>query len=76
MKTKNISINIPDSAKRKVLTIMVLLISACLIWAQGTHPGTDEGLPTPIDGGILMALLAGGGIITMLLKKKKSKSKE
>lgn len=76
MKTNKIITNIPYSTKRKVLIIMTLLIYVGVIWAQGTHPGTDEGMPTPIDGGILMALLAGGGLVAMLVKKKKDKSKE
>lgn len=72
---KNIKImnNIPDSNKRKALTLFMLLISVGIIFAQGTHPGTDEGMPTPIDGGILMALLAGGGLLVMAFKKKKNK---
>lgn len=65
--------NIPDSNKRKALTLFMLLISVGMIFAQGTHPGTDEGMPTPIDGGILMALLAGGGLLVMAFKKKKNK---
>lgn len=65
--------NIPDSNKRKALTLFMLLISVGIIFAQGTHPGTDEGMPTPIDGGILMALLAGGGLLVMAFKKKKNK---
>ena len=73
---KNIKImnNIPDSTKRKALSLLfIMLISVGIIYAQGTHPGTDEGMPTPIDGGILMALLAGGGLLVMSLKKKKNK---
>ncbi len=72
---KNIKImnNIPDSNKRKAFTVFMMLISVGMIFAQGTHPGTDEGMPTPIDGGILMALLAGGGLLVMAFKKKKNK---
>jgi len=65
---------ISDTAKRTTFTLLVLLLNVGMIYAQAAHPGTDEGLPTPIDGGILMALLAGGGIVTMLLKKKKERN--
>jgi hypothetical protein len=78
MKTNKIITNISDSTKRKVFIIMTLLIYVGVIYAAGggTHPGTDEGLPTPIDGGLLMALLAGGGLVAMLVKKKKEKKIE
>jgi len=41
----------------------------------GANPGGDPtgGMQVPIDGGLLMALLAGGGIVTMLFKKKKDR---
>lgn len=58
----------------KVTFMFVGLLMVNLLFAQtgGTHPGYDpEGMSVPIDGGILMALLAGGGLVTMLFKKKK-----
>lgn len=64
---------ISDNSIRKAFTVFLMLISVGMIFAQGTHPGTDEGMPTPIDGGILMALLAGGGLLVMAFKKKKNK---
>ncbi len=68
---------VSGTTKRKVFTVLVLLVSVGLIYGQTLHPGTEEGLPTPVDGGILMAILAGGGLISMLLKKnKKNKDKE
>jgi hypothetical protein len=73
MKIMKIMNNTSDNTKRKALALFVLLITVGIIYAQGTHPGTDEGLPTPVDGGILMALLAGGGLLAMTLKKKKKK---
>jgi len=63
---------ISDTARRTTFTLLALLLSVGMIYAQA-HPGTDTGLPTPIDGGILMALLAGGGLVAMLVKKKKDK---
>lgn len=59
----------------KAICLVVLLISTGILMAQdgGTHPGMDpEGMSVPIDGGILMAILAGGGLVTMLFKKKKN----
>ena len=51
--------------------VFVGLIMFNMAFSQGgTHPGYDP-IPVPIDGGILMAILAGGGLITMLFKKKK-----
>lgn len=58
----------------KVTFMFVGMLMVNLLFAQtgGTHPGYDpEGMSVPIDGGILMALLAGGGLVTMLFKKKK-----
>ena len=74
MKKNKIINKISGSTKRKFFTLLVLLITVVMIYAQA-HPGTEEGLPTPIDGGILMAILAGGGLISMLFKKNK-KNKE
>ena len=61
----------------KVICLVVLLISTGVLMAQdgggGTHPGMDPdpGMTVPIDGGILMAILAGSGLLTMMFKKKK-----
>jgi hypothetical protein len=76
MKIINMNKKISGTTKRKAFTLLVLLVSVGMMYGQAAHPGTEEGLPTPIDGGILMALLAGGGLISMLLKKKKSKNIE
>ena len=64
---------------RKILNnrnfILLILLSFTVICnAQITHPGTDEGLPTPVDGGILMAILGLAGLVTMYFKKKKKDS--
>lgn len=69
-------IKISDTAKRKAFIVSVLLLSVGMIYSQAAHPGFETGLPTPIDGGLLMALLAGGGLVAMLVKKKKDKNKE
>lgn len=58
----------------KMAFIFVGLIMFNFMFAQtggGAHPGTDPGISVPVDGGLLMALLAGGGLATMLLKRKK-----
>lgn len=57
----------------KAICLVVLLICSVSIFAQGTHPGMDPepGMTVPIDGGILMAILAGSGLLTMMFKKKK-----
>ena len=59
----------------KSCLVIVLALSANALFAQGPHPGGEEVLPTPIDGGILMAIFAGGGLILLLFKKNK-KNKE
>jgi len=56
---------------RNLLIVALLLVSVYSM-AQGAHPGTDpEGMSTPLDGGILMALLGGAGLLAMYFKKKK-----
>jgi hypothetical protein len=63
---------------RTTLVVALLLISFAVFAdpSGGTHPGYDpelppDGMSVPIDGGILMAILAGGSLVTMLFKKKK-----
>ena len=76
---KSLIINLITANKfRKVLILTALLITTTLTFAQkySDNPnagGDPTGFPTPIDGGILMALLAGGGLVVMLFKKKKDK---
>lgn len=71
MKTSNI--NKYGNITLKVAFLFVGLLMFNMVFGQGAHPGTDpiDGMTVPIDGGILMALLAGGGLFTMLFKKKK-----
>ncbi len=56
----------------KLAFVFIGLLIVNIVFAQ-THPGGEPtgGMSVPIDGGILMALLAGGGLVTMLFKKKK-----
>ena len=72
---KLINIIMTDKYLKSCLVI-VFVLSANVLFAQGPHPGGEEGLPTPIDGGILMAILSGTGLVTMLFKKKKDKNKD
>ncbi len=69
--------NSQNTIPKTVLLLLGLLVFNILL-AQptggGTHPGADP-MPVPIDGGILMAILAGGGMIAMLFKKKKKEDK-
>jgi hypothetical protein len=70
---KTISRIITKKALVKITLIFAFTLVSGMLFSQGgTHPGMDpEGMSVPIDGGILMALLAGGGLVTMLFKKKK-----
>ena len=54
------------------LFVFAFLLVTVILTAQ-THPGTEDGLPTPIDGGILMGLLAAGGVALGIIGKKKKK---
>ncbi len=73
--TKNNSENKANNYYLKYLLMFALVCMSGFIFAQdggGTHPGADP-FPTPIDGGILMAILAVGSLGSLLLKKKKDK---
>jgi len=60
--------------KRKGLALIAMsLLSTCLLFAQANPGGDPHPIPTPVDGGILMGLLAAGGLVSMLVKKKKEK---
>lgn len=75
MKITNMNNKISCLTKQKISALFVLLLTVGITYGQASHPGAETGLPTPIDGGILMALLAGGGLLSMLIKKNK-KNKE
>jgi|GEM_PF-1716646 len=73
MNMKTNKINTYRNTMLKIALVFAGLLLVNVLFAQtggGTHPGEDP-ISVPIDGGILMALLAGGGLITMLFKKKK-----
>jgi len=69
---KTTKINKYSNMTLKIAFVFVGLLMVNIIFAQGTHPGHDP-IPVPIDGGILMAILALGGFGSLLLKKKKDK---
>jgi len=75
MNMKPTIINKYSNMTLKVMLMFVGLLMVNLIFAQGTHPGSDPtgGMSVPIDGGILMAILAVGSLGSLLLKKKKDK---
>jgi hypothetical protein len=58
---------------KTVLPFILFTISLELFSQGGAHPGFDNGLSVPVDGGLLMALLAGSGLVAMLIKKNKKK---
>lgn len=70
MKTNKI--NKYSNITLKLAFVFTGLLMFNMVFSQGAHPGTDPtgGMSVPIDGGILMALLAGSGLVTMLFKKK------
>ena len=57
------------------LTISFLFANVLIALSQGGLPELpgDPGIPVPLDGGVLLALLAGGGIVATLFKKNKKK---
>jgi len=60
----------------KICSITLLLAISMMAYSQIPGPGDAGptiGASTPLDGGLLMALLAGGGIIAGLVRKKKEK---
>lgn len=65
-----------SSNYKKVISIILffIVLSIQLGFAGDLlpdQPGDPYGMSVPIDGGILMALLAGGSLVTMFFKKKK-----
>lgn len=61
---------------QKTALVLLFLSISILSYSEGggTHPGYDPvGMSVPIDGGMLMAILAIGSLGTMFFKKKKDK---
>lgn len=59
--------------------LLLVLLFGTVLFANAqlpTQPGDPGGgMSVPIDGGLLMAILAGGGLAAMLFKKKKKEDK-
>lgn len=56
----------------KTLLVGSLFIVSLMLQAQIPGPGDPGGgASVPLDGGLLMGLLAAGGILSAFLKKKK-----
>jgi len=74
IKFSNMAHLISRLGRQKGLLVLVLsVLSTGLLFAQANPGGDPPGLPTPIDGGILMGLLAAGSLVSMLVKKRKEK---
>ncbi len=62
----------------KIITISLFLVVTFLTFSQGIpgpgDAGSSNGTSAPLDGGLLLALLAGGTFITGLIRKKKEKN--
>lgn len=61
-----------------VLVLAVFLFSAMQMFSQILPPdpgSNNSGTSAPLDGGILLALLAAGGVAASLFVKKKNKDK-
>lgn len=59
-----------------LVAIAIFSLIALQTFAQGGFPGdpgSGGGASAPLDGGILLALLAAGGFVTSLFAKKKKK---
>lgn len=59
----------------KILFVFaVLLLLAVQAYSQALPPDPGQGNSVPLDGGILLALLAVGGAAASLFSKKKNKN--
>lgn len=60
--------------KKYSLIILFVFVFVGLAYSNTTYP--EQPLNVPLDGGILLALLAGGGITAVLFNKKKNKDEK
>jgi hypothetical protein len=60
------------STTKRMLLLFSLLLNTVMMFAYDPLPG-DPGIQVPLDGGILLSLLAGGGIVAAIFIKKKKK---
>lgn len=60
----------------KKYSLIILFVFVFVGLAYSNTPYPEQPLNVPLDGGILLALLAGGGITAVLFNKKKNKDEK
>lgn len=61
---------------KRINIIFVLLMLAVFGFAQIPDPAPRDGVAVPLDGGVLIALLAGATVAISSFRKKKNKDKQ
>ena len=61
---------------KRINIIFVLLMLAVFGFAQLSDPRPRGGVAVPLDGGVLIALLAGATVAISSFRKKKNKDKQ
>ncbi len=61
---------------KRINIIFVLLMLAVFGFAQFPDPAPGGGVAVPLDGGVLIALLAGATVAISSFRKKKNKDKQ
>jgi hypothetical protein len=61
------------TSTKLAVIVSFLFANALAAFSQLQPLPGDPGIPVPLDGGVLLALLAGGGIAVTLFKKNKKK---
>lgn len=61
---------------KRIKIIFVLLMLAVFGFAQFPDPEPGGGVAVPLDGGVLIALLAGATVAISSFRKKKNKDKQ
>ena len=63
--------------KLKYSLLVIFLLTNGLLFAQIANPGgnptSGPGMNAPLDGGLVVAILAGGGLIAAFFKKRNDK---
>ena len=58
-----------------IFIFATIMLSSTQAFSQILPPDPGQGSPVPLDGGLLLALLAVGGATASLFSKKKNKDK-
>lgn len=61
---------------KRINILFVLLMLAVFGFAQLSDPPSGGGVAVPLDGGLLIALLAGATVAISSFRKKKNKDKQ